>query len=330
MAKPKTPKPAAKRKTAEPAAATQAPLVERLWAYQAERFPVLKHGIIIAVLSWAATGFSAQLRAADAGWWALLAAFLLLFSLFAQLRICDEFKDAELDAQFRPERPVPRGLVSLDELRRIGLYMAGFQALVALASGPAVFALLLLVWGYMALMTKEFFVPEWLTKQPALYLLSHMVIMPLIVLLATACDWAATGFAPKLFSYLVLAFANGIVLEIGRKTWTPERERTGVETYSAIWGIWPSVGVWTLTLLIAMQVAIWVWINSLTGTDTNVLENFMLGLGAIMLVNTLTLAAIAAVTVGFANKKAWAGKLMEHASATWVLVINLVIALICA
>jgi hypothetical protein len=45
----------------------------------------------------------------------------------------------------------------------------------------------------MAVMTKEFFVPEWLKKRPIVYMVSHMAIMPLIDLYATACDWLAGG-----------------------------------------------------------------------------------------------------------------------------------------
>ena len=105
----------------------------------------------------------------------------------------------------------------------------------------------------MALMTREFFVAEWLKARPFTYLWSHMLIVPLIDLYATACDWLPAGVAPPagLGWFLAASFFNGIVVEIGRKLRAPADEEPGVETYSAAVGPaarrWPSLGVrWSL------------------------------------------------------------------------------------
>src|SRR5690606_19946705 len=98
-----------------------------------------------------------------------------------------------------------------------------------------------LVWAWMAVMTKEFFVPEALKRRPLLYLVSHMMVMPLIDLYATACDWgpagveAHDGFGLTLGAFLLLSLVNGSAIEIARKSWAPEQEREGVETYSKLW-----------------------------------------------------------------------------------------------
>ena len=42
-------------------------------------------------------------------------------------------------------------------------------------------------------MSAEFFAPERLRTRPLLYLVSHMAIVPLIDLYATACDWMVAG-----------------------------------------------------------------------------------------------------------------------------------------
>ena len=51
------------------------------------------------------------------------------------------------------------------------------------------------------------------------YLLSHMLIMPLIDFYATACDWVpAAGHPPRhLFAFVIVSFCNDVVIEIGRK-----------------------------------------------------------------------------------------------------------------
>jgi 4-hydroxybenzoate polyprenyltransferase len=52
---------------------------------------------------------------------ASVVAVLVLFGLFFQLRVADEHKDNEDDTKYRPERPVPRGLVTLGELRVVAI-----------------------------------------------------------------------------------------------------------------------------------------------------------------------------------------------------------------
>lgn len=227
------------------------PLATRLIEYQAERFPVLKHGVLIAAFGASAVCVSAMLRGATAPSPAAVAtAVLVLFLLFFQLRVADEHKDHEDDARWRPERPVPRGLIRLDELRRLALAAGAVQVAAAGAHDWRLLALLLLVWGWIALMTAEFFVPVWLKSRPAIYMASHMAVMPLIDLFATACDWLAEGgpgasggrgefgttFGVGLSAFLALSFLNGVVVEVGRKTWSADQEREGVDSYSRAWG----------------------------------------------------------------------------------------------
>src|SRR5262245_22303104 len=106
----------------------------RWWTYQRERFPVFAHGALIAAFSFSAVSYSALLRGATC-YPALNAAgtaFITSFLFFLQLRIADEFKDAEEDARYRPYRPVPRGLVTLRELGAVGSIGAFIQLTLAM------------------------------------------------------------------------------------------------------------------------------------------------------------------------------------------------------
>ena len=214
-------------------------LPTRLWIYQAERFPLARTAALVAIFSSASIAVSARLGGRPLPpATAFIVAFIAVLILFFQMRACDEVKDNEDDCRFRPERPVPRGLVSLREI----VVTAGLLGVVALAAAallaPTALGLLLLAWLWLALMTKEFFVSSILRRLPLLYLVSHMLIMPLIDLFVTGCEWAPRGAPPPsaLWLFLTLSFVNGSVLEIGRKVWAPENEREGVETYSALWG----------------------------------------------------------------------------------------------
>ena len=222
--------------------------LSRWWTYQRERFPLLKTGALVAVLSFSAATMSGVLggRHGLPPVRAVVVAFVVLMGFFAQLRIADEHKDYADDAQFRPYRPVPRGLVTLGELRIWALGIAIVQAGLSALLAPALLVLLIAVWAYLGLMTAEFFVPEWLRSRPLVYLLSHMAIMPLIVLFATACEWVTAGarFPPSLGWFLAMGFFNGIVLEVGRKLRARSDEETGVETYTSLYGPRRAVAGW--------------------------------------------------------------------------------------
>ncbi len=252
----------------------------RLWAYQAERFPLVKHGVLIAAFGASATCLSALLRGGAPSVLAIVVAVLVLFGFFFQLRVADEHKDNEDDTKFRPERPVPRGLVTLAELRVVAIGVGVTQVALTVALDWRLLGPLLLVWAWMAVMTKEFFVPAWLKKRPIIYVVSHMAIMPLIDLYATACDWLPAGvalhenFGLTLGAFLLLSLVNGSVIEIARKSWAPEMERDGVETYSRLWGA-QRAGIVVMALLLA-GLALSAFINVRSDAGVVVLVGLML------------------------------------------------------
>ncbi|SMX45677.1 UbiA family prenyltransferase [Actibacterium lipolyticum] len=221
-------------------------VLRRLWTYQGERFPLIQTIPLLAVFSAASINVSAFMGERPLpGIGSYVIGLVLGLVIFFQMRAADEWKDHDLDCRYRPERPIPRGLVSLRLILGIALTLIPVAALVAWAKTPALLWLLLGVWGWLALMTAEFGVAKWLKARPLIYLVSHMAIMPLIDLLLTGVEWAGTARpAPALWMFLVLSLVNGCVLEIGRKTWAPENERDGVETYSGLWGAKAASMVW--------------------------------------------------------------------------------------
>jgi 4-hydroxybenzoate polyprenyltransferase len=228
-------------------------MANRWWVYQRERFPVAAHAPLIAAFSFSAVSFSALLRGktdlprADSA----LVAFGTAFLFFLQLRIADEFKDFEEDARYRPYRPVQRGLVTLRELGILFAGCAVLQLLLALWLYPTLVFWLALVWVYLVLMSKEFFVADWLRARPIPYLASHMMILPLVDFYATACDWWPEEEGPPhgLFWFLAASYCNGVVIELGRKTRAPVDEEEGVNTYTHLWGRRTAVLAWLGAML---------------------------------------------------------------------------------
>jgi 4-hydroxybenzoate polyprenyltransferase len=288
--------------------------------YQRERFPIIAHGALIAAFSCGAVCYSAQLRAARDGtgfsvrWSSLLVAFATCLLFFFELRVSDEHKDFEDDLRWRPYRPVPRGLVTLRELTWVAMAGAVIQLALALWLEPRLVTPLVAVWGFMGLMTREFGVREWLRRHPITVLWSHMLILPLIDLYATACDWMPSGSGRVIGGvawFLVASFFNGIVVEVGRKIRAPADEETGVETYSALWGARRATFAWlgamACTLIFATLAAREVgaeWIVAgLLGA---------IGIAAVITARTLTRTPVAG-----------AGKRAELLSGLWTIAMYL-------
>jgi len=229
--------------------------------YQRERFPLAAHAPLIAAFSGSAVCFSALVRDPSSApdWRALLVAFASSFLFFLQLRIADEIKDASEDARYRPYRPVPRGLVTLGELRAIAVAAILVQAAIASWYAPRLLPLLAAIWIYLLLMQREFFVGSWLRARPIAYMTTHMAIVPLVDLYATACDWRAAGLhrpPAALAIFLLVSLANGFVIELGRKIRAPIDEEPGVQTYSSLWGANAAAGVWIAALAVAAAFAL--------------------------------------------------------------------------
>jgi len=201
-------------------------------------------------------------------WYKFLPLFIIIFMFFFQLRITDEFKDYEEDLKYRPYRPVQRGVISLKALGKIGIATIIIQIILAHVINPKLIYFMLLVWVYMFLMTKEFFIKNWLTERILIYALSHVVIMIFITLVIVkgtgyileshfleTLYLSVEKYGKNIFIGLIPLFAlnylNGIVLEIGRKTRRADEEEHGVQTYSKLWGKKKTVII--LSLLFAVE-----------------------------------------------------------------------------
>lgn len=209
------------------------PAPARLAQYLHERFPLSAHGPLVLVF--AAASLSGTLAAVPVAALSLLVAFL-------HLRIADEHKDFWTDARYRRDRPVPRGLVTLAELRAVAWGGVAVQFVAAGVGGPLPLVSLLVVWGYTALMAVEFGNPAWLRARPGLYLATHLGILPVLAL--HAATYGAPPSPVRLGGLLAAAYAAGVVLEVGRKLRAPADEAAGVETYTAAWGRRRAVAVW--------------------------------------------------------------------------------------
>lgn len=243
------------------AADNNAPLLKRLFIYQKERFPLLGHGLLVTAFSFSAIAYSRICRGEQGfvPWSTFAVGIFTTITLFLLVRIFDEFKDAAEDARYRKELPVPRGLVRLQELKILGILIVLLQIAVNLFFFPKMLLIYIVIMVYLCLMGKEFFIATWLKKHQFWYVVSHMFIIPLIDIYASGLDWLLNGItAPEgLLFFFAVSYMNGIVLEVGRKIKSPEKEKEGVLTYSEMLGIPKAVLLWmvVLTLTFALSLA---------------------------------------------------------------------------
>jgi 4-hydroxybenzoate polyprenyltransferase len=212
------------------------PLAWRLAQFIWERFPPLAYGLLIAVFvscgyigSAIATGewFSPD------GRMSITACVVCL--VFFRMRVVDELKDAQVDRLGRPERPLPRGLVTEGELRAAAITCGLLELAVATLLGMTAFIAFAPAFGFSLLAARDFWLGPLVHRHPLMYALVHSPITPLLLgFVWFAYPSASVG--PALASLLLVSWGVALGLEIARKTVTAADERPFVETYSAALG----------------------------------------------------------------------------------------------
>ena len=305
--------------------------------YLNERFPLGKNSIFVLIFTLSGyiyTGllynskiinqiFSKEIKV-PMPWHKIVALFIIIFMFFLQLRITDEFKDYEEDLKYRAYRPVQRGVVTLKALGKIGIATVIIQIILAYIIDFKIIYFMIIVWFYMFLMAKEFFIKEWLTKRILIYALSHVVIMIFITLvIVNATQYIVLGEAENIIKFgalqwyrhnidialiplFTLNYLNGIVLEIGRKTRRADEEEHGVQTYSKLWGKKKAAVI--LSLLFAVEYFLVILGLSYT------YEKYFLFSGLVLLI-------ILIISIYFMIKflkKDLSGKIVESISGLWI------------
>jgi 4-hydroxybenzoate polyprenyltransferase len=224
------------------------------WVFIRERFPLPIYVLMVVGIL-----FSVQLQSqpvsegANPLVWILSLAGLFLF--FFELRLMDEIKDYTKDLTAHPDRPLPRGVLTIDQatgmMRGLWWVMLGLSAVCALLLSLAAGGWYLVVTLWLGLMYREFFIGRWLTDRPILYAASHQIIMlPLVYFVAASHGADALS---TLMTSMALAMMFGFfAYEICRKL-DPHADRV-LLTYLQIYG--PKVTfLWLALLLFGGMVA---------------------------------------------------------------------------
>lgn len=210
------------------------------WQFCKERFHPLSHLIMIAVF------VSAHILLMKRNYLTffpvhnMVLLFIAVTFFYFKLRLYDEIKDYELDCEINPHRPLPRGLLKRRDMYN-GMVFCILAEVVIFASRSmdALWAIAIAIL-YSLIMYKEFFIREKIRPHLTTYALVHTVVT---ILLSISIFSYISGMS---FSQLIaertilyFALANWFLFnlfEFGRKSYAPEEERPGVDTYSSLFG----------------------------------------------------------------------------------------------
>lgn len=223
-------------------------MMPALGAWMRERFPA-RNAVFFAVF-YATALLVARAAAGGPGPVMLsprdIGGFLAVWCFFLMLRVFDEHKDFEADAVAHPLRVLQRGLITLGDLKLVGLIAIAVQLGVSLwfdgGAGP-VTAWWVTAFAWSTLMAREFFVREWIRRRLVVYALSHIVVMAIIAMWIATMGSARAAFASAPWAFAALSLFAGLAFEIARKMRAPEQEHPMADSYTQALGVRTASGL---------------------------------------------------------------------------------------
>jgi hypothetical protein len=210
--------------------------------YLKERFPVVPALLISAVMYCSAYFFSGAFNPAyPVKSVEIILGIAVIFLVTFHLRIFDEHKDFEKDSVAHPDRMLSKGLITLIDLRKIACVVIPIEAVASIYLGMTSFAIWIIILAFTLLMLKEFFVPEFLNRHMGIYLVSHQLLVPLIMMQGFFQRKPQSFEAVPFLVFFAGTMCAFMTFEIARKTWNPEKEHELADSYTKFWGMVPTV-----------------------------------------------------------------------------------------
>lgn len=254
-----------------------------------ERFPLTTNVPMAALFAITNMGLAVRAAGGKGDLLRMALGLLLALSFLFRLRCFDEIKDYATDLHLNPERPLPRGILTLRQVKTIIAALTIFEiALVAYLGWPVLVTHLIAV-GYSFLMYREFFIGKFLRPRLTAYAVTHTFSS---VLLGWSLASLATGLLITRLPWPVLLFglANWMlfnIFEFARKSFAVEEETPDVDSYSSLYRPWGAVVLTMSQVIIAMGV-LWRLPANLPGRTAVYIE---MALAAGVLLTGVTYAA---------------------------------------
>ena len=205
----------------------------RFWQYQKERFPL---GILLVTTSAVLLSTAAVLQGLgypEIPWWKYAALGVAGLSFMLHTRIIDELRDKEVDDLHHPERPLQRGLITVQELTRLGYANGGIFISIHVALDPLSGVLSAGLLLYSIIARYEVGPLAWLKPRFWLYNLVMLFQMVLLQWIAYAALTKSVDWPNAIWSHGWGILALSAQLEVARKCLPPEEETSYRDSYSS-------------------------------------------------------------------------------------------------
>ena len=211
-----------------------------LYKYLKQRFPIINM-VLFAILFltvYSVARFFSSPKIENLHLLDFLGIFACIFFFF-RLRVFDEIKDYDIDVINHPGRILQSGQITLKELKAIAVAGTFIEIAWSFSMGLPTLLAWLAAFSFSVLMRYEFFISSFLKKILLVYAISHMLIMPLIIL------WIWIAYSPAINSgyYLLalLSLLGGFSFELARKIHSADAEKATVDSYSKSMGLIASI-----------------------------------------------------------------------------------------
>ncbi len=182
-----------------------------------------------------------------------LIGFVVTFCFHLQRRIADDLRNIRFDRKYQPNRPIPRGLVSPNELRLLFIGLLPIQALLSMSIHIRMFGPLMVTTVFIMLLTMGVGPLKWNNFNPAFYLFFHRLAAPFTIFTISALEWLPQAGRPHpaLFLLLIVSFLNSFALEIGRNFDLPGEGVPESRSYAKFWGPRKASIIWWMMINLA-------------------------------------------------------------------------------
>jgi len=151
----------------------------------------------------------------------IILSVLSLLVFITELRFMDELKDYDKDKIAHPDRPLPRGVITTQQVSKLIVIFFGLLVGCAIASGilfnMTSAIMLLITSGWLYLMYKEFFIPKLINKSPIIYAISHQIIIVPIIFYLVSLLTGELIFDKQLIGLTLVILSSFFSFEVGRK-----------------------------------------------------------------------------------------------------------------
>jgi 4-hydroxybenzoate polyprenyltransferase len=205
-----------------------------------ERFDPLTHFLMILVFVTVHILLVNKLSPVSLTFFQILLLLIAVSLFYFKLRLYDEVKDYELDVIINAHRPLPRGLVSHQDMYKGMIFCIFLEIFFFSFQGSHAIISIITAIIYSLLMYKEFFIKDIIRPHLTTYAISHTFVTSLLSMaiftFINQKQYIENIFDKNFFYFALSNWMLFNIFEFGRKTFAPSEERPNVDTYSSLFG----------------------------------------------------------------------------------------------